>query len=76
MARPHRTRLDLRDARLRALWSLVVQVDPKLAAAETVRIYRDRLSTLPDARAANPIERSLLLERRYSTYPSSRRRTS
>lgn len=63
----------LREERVQALWSRMEQADPRLRLADHVRVYRDRLSTLPEERAANPIERSLLLER--SALQESKRRS-
>jgi hypothetical protein len=48
--------------RMKAIWMLYVQQDPRLAKASTIRCYRVTLNTIPERRYLNPIQRELILE--------------
>jgi hypothetical protein len=48
--------------RMKAIWSLHVQQDPRLEKASIVRCYRVTLNTIPELRHVNPIQRELIFE--------------
>src|SRR5271168_1160230 len=48
--------------RMKALWSLYVQEDPRLGQASTIRCYRVTLNTIPELRHLNPVRRELICE--------------
>ncbi len=52
---------NLQQERLRALWMLAVQSDPKLRGATHARFYRQILWTDPELWKSNPAERHLLM---------------
>ncbi|MBD2740341.1 DCC1-like thiol-disulfide oxidoreductase family protein [Coleofasciculus sp. FACHB-1120] len=49
-------------SRLQAIWLLLVQQDPNLQRAVSVRFYKDTLSTIPERQRENPLKRELLYE--------------
>jgi len=51
-----------RRIRLKALWQLWEQNDPRLQQADSLRFYRVTLSTIPEQWRANPVHRELVLE--------------
>jgi predicted DCC family thiol-disulfide oxidoreductase YuxK len=48
--------------RIKALWKLHVQQDPRLEKASIIRCYRVTLNTIPERRNENPIERELIFD--------------
>lgn len=48
--------------RIKALWKLNVQQDPRLEKASIIRCYRVTLNTIPERRNENPIVRELIFE--------------
>lgn len=48
--------------RMRALWKLFLQNNPRLKQTNTVRFYQVTLLTAPESRHENPLARKLLLE--------------
>ena len=48
--------------RMRAIWSLYVQQDPRLGKASSIRCYRVTLNTIPELRYLNPVQRELIFE--------------
>jgi hypothetical protein len=51
-----------RERRLRALWSVWVREEPRLASVATLRFYRTTLTTVPEHWGENPLQRELILE--------------
>ena len=51
-----------RASRLRALWQVLVRLNPSYAGFESVRFYEATLSTIPEEAARNPVRRSFLYE--------------
>ena len=52
----------LRELRLRAVWAVLAPGDPTLRDARVVRFYRDMVTTIPERRRDNPLEREVVFE--------------
>jgi hypothetical protein len=50
------------EGHVKALWTLYGQQDPRLKKASTLRIYRLKLTTIPERTFANPVQRELIFE--------------
>jgi predicted DCC family thiol-disulfide oxidoreductase YuxK len=51
--------------RLKGVWQLYIQKDPRLKMASVVRFYRATLCTIPEKLYLNPLKRQLLVELNY-----------